>query len=723
MCEPSIEELVTFLSTKFNKIFCDREFVCCVSSDFHVLKNKRKCRVLVFPTLGPVYQRALKYQAEAFDFATFELPAGIFKIIAVCQKEHILRKQKEDLRKRKHTKMSSESSNSIQDAGGRKKRPERQLYVPPAQRRLTSTKETEIETKRYKQSLYDSSDVKISKIPTQTNTKKQSNSAINKKKSSSRLNGQNKEVITETIDFCGEENISDGPKSMPSLLELMKLDLLSLPKYNVVFLKNSIPSFTSFHDCFCEFHQYLNTNYNNHLKLSISIFHLNDNDDFETKNDKIYWWTFFPHNIPDTPRISNETFPTSNFTEFNFSDNLTVNQMKLCSRIQMRYSSERSIILYNENVNDSSEVDIIFKEKCAISDKLSCDSELFENIVDLTEFNLGHYFKIESGEEDHFYICNEKHDIRKCYAEVKRDLLSKAAQKREEEERLKKVKSIPNMDHKSIQSCTKKKKEPEVIKISEVESKPAKIETKKIRDSKKKCQHDEEIEIMRKTKENINRKTRPLMKYSDESDDLLKIGKQDNVNNWEDLFDEEGQIQEELLTRIVHKVGKDMTIVKASEDYTPYMPKPTQDLDHVLEIYNFTPSLTTGDIIHAFGMFDPDSMYVVWLNDTHALLVLGSAIQAQRALEVKNPFIKVRPLSSGSVAAMTAASQYDLKPAMKRPQTNLQTARRLITTHLGTKSRVSKEQTEMERENLRKAREQKKLVRQSQRDAWEGNIH
>lgn len=70
-----------------------------------------------------------------------------------------------------------------------------------------------------------------------------------------------------------------------------------------------------------------------------------------------------------------------------------------------------------------------------------------------------------------------------------------------------------------------------------------------------------------------------------------------------------------------------MTIVKASEDYTPYMPKPTQDLDHVLEIYNFTPSLTTGDIIHAFGMFDPDSMYVVWLNDTHALLVLGSAIQ------------------------------------------------------------------------------------------------
>lgn len=74
---------------------------------------------------------------------------------------------------------------------------------------------------------------------------------------------------------------------------------------------------------------------------------------------------------------------------------------------------------------------------------------------------------------------------------------------------------------------------------------------------------------------------------------------------------------------------------------------------------------------------------------------------------------------------------------MKRPQTSLQTARRLITTHLGAKSTLSKEVLEQERKILRDARgkswnfvvmylknlftEQKRQERQSERDAWDGN--
>lgn len=76
-----------------------------------------------------------------------------------------------------------------------------------------------------------------------------------------------------------------------------------------------------------------------------------------------------------------------------------------------------------------------------------------------------------------------------------------------------------------------------------------------------------------------------------------------------------------------------MTIVKASEDYTPYSPKSTEELDHVVEIYNFPSSLTTGDIIHAFSMFDSDSMYVVWVDETHALLVLGSSSQGNHLIK------------------------------------------------------------------------------------------
>ncbi|KAK9871752.1 hypothetical protein WA026_014206 [Henosepilachna vigintioctopunctata] len=171
------------------------------------------------------------------------------------------------------------------------------------------------------------------------------------------------------------------------------------------------------------------------------------------------------------------------------------------------------------------------------------------------------------------------------------------------------------------------------VVVDKIEPKIAESEVMKAaksNDTKNKYKHEEEKEIMKKAKENINRKTRPLMKYSDDSDDLLKIDKQDHVNSWEDLFDENGELQEELLTEIkVDKVGKDTTIVKATEDYTPYMQKQSEDWEHIVEIYNFSPSLNTGDIIHAFNIFDSNSMYIVWVDDTHALLVLGSSSQGK----------------------------------------------------------------------------------------------
>lgn len=61
-------------------------------------------------------------------------------------------------------------------------------------------------------------------------------------------------------------------------------------------------------------------------------------------------------------------------------------------------------------------------------------------------------------------------------------------------------------------------------------------------------------------------------------------------------------------------------------------------------------------------------------------------------------------MDRASIIAMQVASRVDLKPAMKRPQTNLQTARRLINNHLGTKSKLSKEEHAKEREELRKAK-------------------
>lgn len=69
-----------------------------------------------------------------------------------------------------------------------------------------------------------------------------------------------------------------------------------------------------------------------------------------------------------------------------------------------------------------------------------------------------------------------------------------------------------------------------------------------------------------------------------------------------------------------------------------------------------------------------------------------------------NPLIKVRPMTAATAVSIDVANKSNLKPAMKRPATNLQTARRLITSHLGTKSRLSKEQIAKEREDLKTAK-------------------
>jgi hypothetical protein len=95
-----VDEVLNYLSIKFNKIFCDRDFVCCVSEDFRtVLENKKKICVLVFPTLGPIYLKALRYQARIFDLAVFNITSasGKFKSLAVCHKDHLKKSQvKED---------------------------------------------------------------------------------------------------------------------------------------------------------------------------------------------------------------------------------------------------------------------------------------------------------------------------------------------------------------------------------------------------------------------------------------------------------------------------------------------------------------------------------------------------------------------------------------------------------------------------------------------------
>ncbi|XP_065166494.1 coiled-coil domain-containing protein R3HCC1L isoform X2 [Atheta coriaria] len=190
------------------------------------------------------------------------------------------------------------------------------------------------------------------------------------------------------------------------------------------------------------------------------------------------------------------------------------------------------------------------------------------------------------------------------------------------------------------------------------------------------------------------------------------------VDQWEDLVnsDEEPSSPDGTVQK-----NKAVITKYDDDDHEEYENLNNDQLEHIVEIYDFPSTFKTPDIMQIYNEMDQESMYIKWLTETRALLVLGSAMQAKRALGIENPFIKSRPAALGSHMALEAVRTSKLRPAMKRPQTSMQAARRMITTALGAKSTVSREVQQRERDALRKAKEEKRNQRQSERDAWEGN--
>lgn len=73
-----------------------------------------------------------------------------------------------------------------------------------------------------------------------------------------------------------------------------------------------------------------------------------------------------------------------------------------------------------------------------------------------------------------------------------------------------------------------------------------------------------------------------------------------------------------------------MTILKTNEDYSSYQNKKAiNDLDHVIELYDFPSSFKTCDIVQLYSELQCDNMYIKWVDDTHALLVLSTPVQGK----------------------------------------------------------------------------------------------
>ncbi|XP_017787242.1 PREDICTED: coiled-coil domain-containing protein R3HCC1L [Nicrophorus vespilloides] len=226
----------------------------------------------------------------------------------------------------------------------------------------------------------------------------------------------------------------------------------------------------------------------------------------------------------------------------------------------------------------------------------------------------------------------------------------------------------------------------------------------------------------------VNRKCRPIIKHVQNDVLNIDVKKPSNksnkkspvklmqVANWEDLFlddDQEDNYDDQIsFTNNVHDDGEDDDVI-----INPKM----QELEHVIELYDFPSTFRTPDIMQIYSDINKESMFIKWCDETHALLILGSSIQAQRALNLQHDIIKSRPMTMAGQKALEVAAKSDLRPAMKRPQTSMHAARRMITTALGARNTISREEQQKEREALKRAKELKRTQRQNERDAWEGN--
>ncbi|XP_066505010.1 coiled-coil domain-containing protein R3HCC1L isoform X2 [Hoplias malabaricus] len=214
-----------------------------------------------------------------------------------------------------------------------------------------------------------------------------------------------------------------------------------------------------------------------------------------------------------------------------------------------------------------------------------------------------------------------------------------------------------------------------------------------------------------------------------EKEEGMKV-EDEEKDDWDSLFTDDGDcLDPHLLEEMSQKAGRERRSVQEPQfNYYNWSPEDEEvelredELSHIVEIYEFPSEFKTEDLIRAFGSYQQKGFDIQWVDDTHALGLFSSPIAARDALRTKHPMLKVRPLSKSSSAtkAKARASSDYLLPAKERPQTSAALARRLVTGALGVKSGQTREQREAEKDQLRQAREQKRLAAKQREDAWEG---
>ncbi|XP_077622756.1 R3H and coiled-coil domain-containing protein 1 isoform X1 [Crocuta crocuta] len=116
----------------------------------------------------------------------------------------------------------------------------------------------------------------------------------------------------------------------------------------------------------------------------------------------------------------------------------------------------------------------------------------------------------------------------------------------------------------------------------------------------------------------------------------------------------------ELLQEITDNLTeKEIQVEKIHVDTSSFMEElpGEKDFAHVVEIYDFEPTLKTEDLLAALSEFQEKGLKIQWVDDTHALGVFPCLASAAEALTKDFSVLKIRPLTQGTKQSKLKALQ------------------------------------------------------------------
>ncbi|XP_040593409.1 R3H and coiled-coil domain-containing protein 1 [Mesocricetus auratus] len=168
----------------------------------------------------------------------------------------------------------------------------------------------------------------------------------------------------------------------------------------------------------------------------------------------------------------------------------------------------------------------------------------------------------------------------------------------------------------------------------------------------------------------------------------------DGEENEEDDADHDdfSELLQEITANLTEKEIEVERIHLDTSSFTEELPG-ERDLAHVVEIYDFKPTLKTEDLLTTFSEFQEKGFKIQWVDDTHAIGIFPCQASAAEALARDFSVLKIRPLTQGTKLSKLKALQRPklLQLSKERPQTDSAVARRLVARALGLQHNRKKE--------------------------------